>query len=554
MKNIKIFTILLITLLGVSCSLEETIYDLATPETAIKSASDVDNAIVGAYASINAIDYFGRSAMWVTHSSADDLSSTAGNEPGVLARRVSLNASHYHFIHLWWEIYTGISNANGVLDYVDNLNLPESFENKAWSEAKFLRGFYYFGLVNFYGGVPLILNSVDTSQDFYVSRNSVDEVYAQIFLDLEDAITYLPNRSDQPASERGRATKQSAQAYLAKANLFYANYLDLNGRSGESAPYYQLAINYANDVINSNQYSLVPNYATLWDVNQESVSAQEIIFACINTRDAANPGNQGEGGFMVQFFNPTTITGVSGRPDGGGSGHYKVQPWFIDKYLQGEYVNDYRVETSFRFSWTNRNNGQNITTYPNTPTEEWESQPYIKKYVDADGLATFSNENDFYLMRLSDVYLMKAEAENELNGPTAVAYTAFNKVRERARLADGTLRAAPADLQTGLSKEDFRIKIFDERGLEFVAEYSRYFDLRRMRYTDNAQTMLKYQFGTFLPSLSQGLPTWDEGTMTWSAGRTEASNIAPYDIKYELLPIPSTELAINPNLVQNPGW
>ncbi|SHE54336.1 Starch-binding associating with outer membrane [Mariniphaga anaerophila] len=552
MKNIKFCIVLLITLLGFSCSLEETIYDLATPESAIKSVSDVDNAIIGAYASINAIDFFGRSAMWVTHSSADDLSSTAGNEPGVLARRITLNSSHYHYIHLWWEIYEGISNSNGVLDYVEQLDLPESFENKAVSEAKFLRGFFYFNLVNLYGGVPLILKSVDASQEFNVSRNSVDEVYTQIFLDLEDAIAYLPSRSAQPSGEKGRATKQSAQAYMVKACLHYANYLDLNGRSSESGQYYQKAIQYADEILNSGEYQLVSDYATLWDVNQETVSAREILFAVINTRDAANPGNQGEGGFMVQFFNPNTITGVSGRPDGGGTSHYKVQPWFIDRYLQGEYVGDYRVEKTFRFSWTNWRTGKNRTTWPNTPTEEWESQPYIKKYVDAGGLATFSNENDFYLIRLSDIYLMKAEAENELNGPTAAAYTAFNKVRERARLADGTSRATPADLTPGLSKEDFRMKIFDERGLEFIGEYSRYFDLRRMRYKDNTRTMLEYQFDEYLPGLPQGLPKWVDGA--WTTGLTEATNIAPYNIKYELIPIPSTEIAINPNLVQNPGW
>ncbi len=552
MKNIKFYIILLVTLLGFSCSLEETIYDLATPESAIKSSSDIDNAIIGAYSSINAIDFFGRSAMWLTHSSGDDLTSTARNEPGQIARRITLNSGFGHCYWLWREAYEGISNVHGVLDYIGQKELAESFENKAVSEAKFLRAFFYFNLVNLYGGVPLVLNSVDATQEFNVSRNSVDEVYAQIFMDLQDAITYLPDRSAQPGGERGRATKQSAQGYMVKASLHYANYLDLNGRSGESGQYYQQAVNYADDIINSNEYQFVPNYATLWDVNQENVSAQEILFAVINTRDEANPTNRGEGGFMVQFFNPNTITGVSGRSNGSGTSHYKVHPWFVDRYLQGDYVGDYRVETTFRFSWENYKNGKNRTTWPYTPTEEWESQPYIKKYVDAAGTATFSNENDFYLLRLSDVYLMKAEAENELNGPTPAAYAAFNKVRERARLADGTPRIAPADLVTGLSKEDFRMKIFDERGLEFVGEYSRFFDLRRMRYTDNTRTMLEYQFDEYLLGLPQGLPKWENGA--WTTGLTEASNVAPYLEKYELFPIPANEISINQNLEQNPGW
>lgn len=552
MKTIKILILIITILITFSCSLKETIYDLATPESSIKSAADVDNALIGVYSNINNIGNFGRDIMWLTHSSADDLSSTAGNEPGIIARRITLNSGFALYNNTWAKLYSGISDANGIFDYLDRLDLDASFEQKAESEAKFLRAFFYFNLVNLYGGVPLILKSVDASQDFYLSRNSVEEIYAQIFKDLKVAIAHLPNRTAQAIAEKGRATKQSAQGYMEKASLHYANYLDLNRRSSESGQYYQLAIDYANDVINSNEYHLVPNYATLWDVYQENVSAQEILFASINTRDAADPGNTGEGGLMVQFFAPTTLGGVTGTATHSGNGFYKVEPWFFQRYLQGDYIGDYRVEKTFLFSWTNRTTGKNITVYPFTPTQEWESQTYLQKYFDGAGNSNFSHENDFDLLRLSDVYLMKAEAENELHGPTAIALTAFNKVRERARMANGTQRTTPADLKPGMSKEDFRMKIFDERGLEFIGEYSRYFDLRRMRYKDNTRTMLKYQFDEYLPSLPQGLPKWQ--SRAWTTGLTEASNIAPYDLKYELFPIPANQTSINPNIEQNSGW
>ena len=64
--------------------------------------------------------------------------------------------------------------------------------------------------------------------------------------------------------------------------------------------------------------------------------------------------------------------------------------------------------------------------------------------------------------------------------------------------------------------------------------------------------MYEYQFGTFLPTLTPGLPVYKN--KVWSTGRTEASNIIPFDKKYMLFPIPANETAVNPNLTQNPGW
>ena len=75
-----------------------------------------------------------------------------------------------------------------------------------------------------------------------------------------------------------------------------------------------------------------------------------------------------------------------------------------------------------------------------------------------------------------------------------------------------------------------------------------------MRYSDNSRTMYEYQFGTFLPSLTGGLPTYNATTKTWTTGRTEKTNIIPFDKKYLFYPIPATEIGVNPNITQNPGW
>ncbi len=552
MKKIAILIILILSFFTYnSCELEEVIYDTATPESALLNESDIYHAVVASYATINGTDGFGRNAMWLMFPSGEDLSSTSGNATGQWAKRVTVNSGFGLNDALWSNLYQGVSRANALLGYLENMELDETFEAEITSEALFLRAFFHFCLVQLYGDVPLITEVIDASSDFYTSRNSVDEVYTQIFEDLQGAIENLTPKGEQLTEDLGRATKETAQGYLARTSLFYANYLDLNGRSGESSPYYQQAVDYANMVLQSPSYGLVEDYAQLWDVNFEVQNAKEILFACINTRDPVDTGNGGEGAPHVRFFVPKDYPDATGNNNGRGNEILKVQPWFFERYTKGDYEGDYRTEVSFIYDY-DTHQGKHSVSYPFTPTNVAKSQAYIKKYIDGEATEGNNHENDFPLLRLSDVYLMKAEALNELNGPTADALAAFNAVRARARLADGNPRTNPVDIQPGLTKEEFRMKIFDERGLEFVAEYNRFFDLTRMRAADNQRTMYEYQYDEFLPGLTPGLPKWKNGK--WTGGVTEASNIIPYDPKWLLFPIPSNQREKNPNLTQNPGW
>jgi hypothetical protein len=558
MKALKYLSILFVLqLFNASCKkLDETIYDQETPTNAIKTQSDVDFAVVGAYTHLNATPGFDRDITWALHPYADDISSITAFETGTWGRKSPVNSGTAFANTIYANFYATIRDAHGVLDDVNRLNLDVAYKAKITSEVHFIRAFCYFNLVQLYGGVPLVTSSVDASSDFYQPRASVDEVYKLIFSDLTDAMANLPMRTAQPAGEFYRATKGAAQGYLAKAYLTYANYLDLHGRSSESAAYYQKARDNADAVITSGQYQLVSDYGALWDVNKEKSDYVEVIFAIPHTRDATNLTLSGEGSYYPAHFLPATYPNSTGLPTHAGNGFMRVQPWFFERYTTGDYLNDYRVEKTFLSIWTDANGKRHVAyPLPFVAADTKEPQAFIKKYVDGAGLATFGHENDLFLLRLSEIYLIKAEAENEMNGPDAITLAAFNAVRARARLANGTPRATPADVTvaTAGSKEDFRMKIFDERGLEFVAEFNRFFDLIRMRYKDNTRTMYEYQFGTYLPSLVQGLPKVN-GTGWKGSGVTEATNIPTYNSRYLLWPIPANQIAINPKLTQNPGW
>jgi len=554
MKLLKYFGFLLVLqLFAISCKLDETIYDDATPDNTIKTESDLDYAMIGAYSHLNSINLFGRNYPWAIHPYADDISSVVTNEPGIFARKTAVTTGTSIINSVYTRFYAIIKDAHAVIGYADKVNLTEAKRAKIKSEACFLRAFAYFNLVQLFGGVPLVTSSTTATSDFYTARASVDQVYGQIFKDLEEGTINLPLYSAQPAAEFYRATRGAAQGYLAKAYLTYANYLDLHERTGESATYYQKAKENADAVISSNQYSLVSDYGALWDVTKEKSNYSEVIFAVPHTRDATNITSTGEGSYFPAYFLVTSYPNSTGTSTHAGLGIFRMQPWFVEHYTKGDYVNDYRFEKSFLTTWIGPNGARRIAyPLPYVSSDVKNVQPYLGKYVDPDGLSDFGHENDHYLLRYSEILLIKAEAENELNGPTTEALDAFNQVRERARKANGVVRTTPADVASGISKLNFRMKIFDERGLEFVGEFHRFFDLIRMRYTDNVRTMYQYQFGVYLPTLKSGLPVASGGG--WAGGVTQPLNLPAYNSKFLLWPIPANQIAVNPKLTQNPGW
>lgn len=564
----KINYIVLITttlfLITSSCDLDQKIFDAPVPENSMKTAQDVDMAVKGTYATLNS--WFGiKELMRDITPYADDLNANVSWDPvGSFGRKSVLNSGFSPIYNAWYGMYRAISNANGVIYYVKDVNIDEQLKTQAISEAKFIRAFSYFHLVRIFGGVPLHVNFVEFGSDLYLPRSSVDDVYKLIFEDLTEASANLPLRSQQEITEFNRATKGAAQGILAKAYLTYANYLDLNSRLDESQVYYEKAKELTQAIIGSEEYELLSDYAKLWDVNNEVDAYKEVLFGVAYQRDPVTTNINSEGSMFALYFNPGTRPNSGGSTNvsngiivRGGSGAIKVAPWFYEKYTTDEYTGDYRSEVSFLTSWLQVDNKKKVT-WPLIPQtgELTENQPYLNKYVDAQSPAGNSSENDFFSLRHSDIYLMLAEAENELSGPTAVALNAFNMVRSRARKANGTVRATPQDLVLASvpTKEELRLKIFDERGLEFIGELNRWFDLIRMRYKDNVRTMYEYQFGEFLPALVSGFPTYNSGTKKWSSGRTDPSNVIPYDSKYLLWPIPANEMGVNTKLVQNPGW
>ena len=577
MKIKIILTILCFAILIYGCkNLNETVYDTPSVSNSINTAGDVSLAFAGAYGILEHLECYKKECVKMMEGSADHISST-NTEFSLFSQKI-YDPTSGPISSVYARYYSVINNCNFLLEKLPALKIDSTYKVRAEGELKFFRAFVYFDLVRLFGKVPIRTMNTNINSEFYTKRDSVSKVYSLIFSDLQTASNKLLTRDLAATPGLGYTNKGAAQSMMALASLTYGNYLERNGQSPTIA--YTNARVYADSVINSGKYSLVPNYADLWNVDKEVANyTTEVIFGLRFTRDKNASSTAAKGSDFAARYSPNTMPGVTGspatynssgsvaNPAGIGSGTFKVQPWFYDFYNTGEYVGDYRSESTFLTSWQKFNSTTIFVTYPLTTATAGNSieptsvssatptgqQPYLKKYVDGKGLDASNHENDLYFMRLSEVYLIKAEAENELNGP-ALAYTPFNLLRARARKANGVSRALPLDLAAGLTKDQFRKKIFDERGLEFVGECKRWFDLVRMKGPSGTGTMYQYMFETYLPSVAAGLPVYNTTSKTWGGGKTEPSSVKPYSSRFLLFPFPQRERDLNPNLDQNLGY
>jgi hypothetical protein len=562
-KNILIaFFVIIISIFLTSC-LKEEIKDTPNPSV-IVNESDVTAVINGAYSQFNDAAAFKFQGMMMLMLCADDLYSESGAELGTYSTRIYSGSNTTPF---WNKLYSTIANANDLIATLNRLDLDPAFEKRAYGEAYFLRAFCYYYLVRLYGGVPLRLSAVDVNSDFYLPRKTIDEVYSQIFEDFGKASAMLPLYTQISAAELGRASKGAAQAILSQAYLTYGNQLTLKGQT--ATVQYQNAKTYADSVIKSAQYTLLANYGDLFDIAKETGAYKEVIFGVRFQTDQqarAQPAAGSE--FALRFGAPNTHFVSGNGATGQGDGAIKPMPWIADYYRTGDYatgtgtslVIDYRNEKAFMQKGFNSALNKFYAIYPNIPATTAEgtiNTPLIGKYIDPSGKDARNNGNDLFIIRLAEVYLIRAEAENELNGPTAAALADINTVRARARQNAGTPRTAPVNVAAPVTKDQFRMKIFDERGLELIAEGQRWFDLVRMRSPLSAtQTMFEYQLKVVLPTKPQTLPTYNATTKKYSNANAVFAPALRIEVpKFLLFPVPATELTQNRNFgPQNPGW
>ncbi|MDR1809305.1 MAG: RagB/SusD family nutrient uptake outer membrane protein [Prevotella sp.] len=580
---IKPVLILLLAGAFTACSLEEELYDTSTISD-ITTAEDLNALIEGCYSEFDAPNGFKSHGYYMLTVTADDVTTDDDlAAPYGLKTYTGANTDTF-----WGVLYRTVRHTNTAIAEAKKLDIPAETLAPLVGEAYFLRAFSYYYLVRLYGGVPLRLDQVTANSNFYLPRASVEEVYAQIFADLDSANVHCP----VTAVKSGRATKGAAQAIMASAKLTFASWLNNNdktytapdGIQFSAADVFRQSIDWCDSVIVSNQYALFDDYGFLWNIANESQVGQEVIFALQFVVDKYATLGPSKGSEFAYRYMPNNYVGgaVAGST---GSDQFQVTPAFFNEYYTDRaYIHqgatrtvydtlDYRIETSFMTYWTNTNNGRYIFACPfacidpvgtlGTP----KSAPPLKKYMDPNGTDIRNQGCDLNIIRYSEIFLLKAEALNELDR-LGEAIDALNVVRRRASRAGTTtdwFRVVPEPLTSAVAtdKGTMRSLILKERGLELIGEGTRWFDLVRMKSPDGTETMFDYRYRMFSdeskyprtePSTSDNL-TWSNVNFVYWPRFQRVCEYRPKPNRYRLFPIPTGEFENNKSITENnPGW
>ncbi len=491
MKNIHIYIILaLVVSVSISCQdiITETPKDFLVPGDFPANEKDAIAATDAAYTKLhsNIISfYYG--------FTPSDIAFQGQHNMRPVSWFINLTPLNGDATVMWQENYQGIGLANTVIQFVPSVEMNETLRDRLIAEAKFLRAFYYFELVRTYGGVPIIEEVVnDPSTLVGITRNTEDEVYNIIKRDLTEAINDLPDEYE--SKEKGRATKWSATALLARVHLTKSEWPEANSR--------------AQEVISSGMFGLAADYNLLWSQNAEHVLLPDKDGALVNENVFDIQFKQDERPDWKQSWVGSRDTEVGGTNVVGG-GWENMLP--TDDLLAMFEPGDLRKDISYVTELDG-----NVLESPRTPG----AGPITGKYLNADGDPPKGNNGsqNTYVIRYSDVLLMKAEAENELNGP-ANAYQFINLVRERAGLPG----------LSGLDKDSFRTALRKERATELSFEGIREYDLLR--------------WGIFVETIRNTTDPHME---------VPRANVQDYHV---LMPIPDREIELSEgSLIQNSGY
>ena len=405
-------------------------------ESNVETESDItsDQAVELVNATYNIFLQWGMSSFsWIGVSSIVSDDAEKGSDPGDtgtdkhLLDALTYDATTLSVAEVWELHYDGIQRANQAINRIELFtDLEQGLKERLLGEAKFLRALMYFRLVKMYGGVPLIAGvpDLDAPLEEILGRATKEETYAFIEADLQEAINLLPDKSEYPMSELGRATKGAAKALLAKVSMYQNKW--------------QEVMTLTTEIMQSGEYGLTPNYEDIWkeisENNEESlfeIQARAEIPAAGVDKYSTVQGARGEGGWGWGFNTPSQDLADSYEP------------------------NDTRRDATIIFRGETLYDGRLV---PNTVVNPMYNQ---KAYSSAFTEFEQTGKN-IKILRYGEVLLMNAEAATQIGGDAA---TPLNLVRNRAGLSD---IASPTQMD-----------IWNERRWELAFEHDRFFDLVR---------------------------------------------------------------------------
>ncbi len=558
---------------------------LMSEKYVFSNVANVTNAVMGVYKMLATV-YNGGSAPTRYSLDSDEGWGTVGNGDNGQAdiSRYNITSTNSQLNLVFEYLYSGIDRANNCIKNIPQMDLYKNGSaadqqqlRRLYGEALTLRAQFYFELIKNWGDVPAPFTPSIDQRDLALPKTDRDTIYNKILDDLKTAETLIPWRGDSIASTIDeRITKGTVKGVRARVALYAGGYsLRRSGKLERRADYlalYTIARDECNDIIQRpDKHRLNPSFTAVFKDNILAYKIEpngEVLFETGVGRDA----REGSTGYLDgPRFIPVGLTALSG------SGIFHITPSFFYAFNQYDSRRDvtfapYQSDLNtmirtpkpmslwslgkFRLDW--------LTPLPNSTAQQW-------------GV-------NLPLMRLSDVLLMFAETENELNGgPTPAAISAYEQVRKRAfRGNESQMGITP----TG--KDAFFKAVADERWFELAGEGLRKYDLIRW----NMLTTRLKEMKDILNKMLAKTPPYDNlpqtmwyknnspGDIIWGNSFYTKTPVTPVPAGYatvawmsalttayitniavgfqpnhsEMYPIPQTTMDSNPNLKQDFGY
>ena len=428
------------------CKLDETVFSAIDTDQFYRTSQDAEAAITAVYGALGDL-YGGPAPLMAADFSADQVypRPVVGRntytlftyDPAYSIQR-SFGRDFESPVQIWQASYTGIERANWVIERVPSTVMDARRRDEILGEAYFLRAFFHFMLTKNFGDVVVKTKSSTTLDAALSAKSTRADVYKQIYDDLNQAIPKLPSYSANLV--KGRASKETAQGFFAKAALYNEDWVT--------------ALQQAEAVINSGKHSLVPDVRDVYNVTREDAVRNENMFAF--EAESTAPGRTSQ--IMGLYGPPGSNAPAYGRTT---FGSIFVYPKFFASFNP--------ADKRKQLLDTNYVNAQGLVVRQRSITPITPNGILVKKYQDPNSVAA-SHAVNIPLLRYADVLLIAAEAEARANGATGKAYGYINQIRIRAGLAE---------LASGLGKEPFIEAVLQERSWEFFAEGDRWYDLTR---------------------------------------------------------------------------
>ena len=425
----------------------------------------------------------------------------------------------------WSSRYEGIRRANIFLNNIDKVtDISEEMRQAYTAQARFIRAWHYFYLIELYGDVPLVTDEISIEESLQLERTDRDVILDFIYEELNMAISNLP--TGYPAEQQGRITKDAAIAFKSRVHLYNEEYEE--------------AIALAEPQVG--KYDLFPDYGALFETANEF---NEEILLSLQYVPADREHN------LQYSLVPPSL---------GGYANFSPLQSLVDSYLtiNGYSIDDPAANFDPENPYQNRDprlaatiiyddyvmtdydgNVVTIDTSPgaapdglNYSSNTTPTGYYVSKYFDPEARNQTNSGLNLILIRYAEVLLNYAEAKIELGTFTEADWNAtIRPIRERAGLTGQALEFPGSD------QEKLRELVRNERRVELAFEAGhRFFDIRRWRIAD--EVLNGWTYGMRL----------EDGEYVQVSFRTFDPD------KHYLWPIPLSERDINGNLTQNPNW